>query len=391
MTKNNDDFDPAVAEEILRVVKGFATTEIAPRAQQIDETDEWPQDIWRRFVELGLLGLRVPEHLGGTSLPVQITAKIFEEVSKASAMAGLTLASTVEWMLPIVAFAHPDLRDEALRRVMVEGEVACLCITEPSGGSDATAMRTRAVQRGEEWVLSGEKAWCSFGSIGGIFLVFAVTDPDERKSRRLSAFLVDRGCEGLTIGRNEKKIGLKGIPLNPVQFDGVVVHKSRMVGERGQGLAVAMHLLNESRVGVAAQCVGLAQYALERAASYASERTASGKPIAEHQAVQVMLADMVIRTESARALTQRAAQAYDEMSPECLMLAAAAKAASTDNAVITALDSIQIHGANGLIQDFGVERVLRDAKGFQIFEGTNQIMRLTIAKALTGRLSNKAV
>ena len=163
-----------------------------------------------------------------------------------------------------------------------------------------------------------------------------------------------------------------------------------MVGERGQGLSVAMHLLNESRVGVAAQSVGMAQYALERAATYAAERVAFGVPIIEHQAVQIMLADMVIRTESARALTQRAALAYDTGSDECLMLAAAAKAAGTDNAVATALDAIQIHGANGLTQDYGVERVLRDAKGFQIFEGTNQIMRLTIAKALTGKLGKGA-
>lgn len=386
-----DAFDSATYDEILRVVRELAVKEIAPRAGEIDATDAWPTDIWNRFVELGLLGLRVPETFGGVRVPVQVTAKIFEEVSKASAMAGLTLASTVEWLLPIVAYAHDELRDEALQRVMVEGQVPCLCITEPTGGSDATAMKTRATinDRGE-WVINGQKAWCSFGAIGGIFLVFAVTDPEERKSRRLSAFLVDAKSPGLRVGRNEKKIGLRGIPLNPVEFENVTVPQSRMVGERGQGLSVAMHLLNESRVGVAAQSVGMAQYALERAATYAAERVAFGVPIIEHQAVQIMLADMVIRTESARALTQRAALAYDTGSDECLMLAAAAKAAGTDNAVATALDAIQIHGANGLTQDYGVERVLRDAKGFQIFEGTNQIMRLTIAKALTGKLGKGA-
>lgn len=387
----SDSNDQSAYDEILRVVSEFAAKEIAPRAAEIDEKDEWPTDIWNRFVELGLLGLRVPEEFGGSRVPVQVTARIFEEVSKASAMAGLTLASTVEWLLPIVAYAHEDLRNEALQRVMVNGEVACLCITEPSGGSDATAMKTRAVQNESgDWVINGQKAWCSFGAIGSIFLVFAVTDPDARKSRRLSAFLIDAKSRGLNVGRNEKKIGLKGIPLNPVEFDDVIVSQARMVGERGQGLAVAMHLLNESRVGVAAQCVGLAQYALERAAAYAQERTAFGVPIIEHQAVQLMLADMVIRTESARALTQRAALAYDTDAPECLMLAAAAKASSTDNAVTTALDAIQIHGANGLMHDYGVERVLRDAKGFQIFEGTNQIMRLTIAKTLAGKLGKGA-
>lgn len=180
-------------------------------------------------------------------------------------------------------------------------------------------MKTRAIQNENgDWVINGQKAWRSFGAISNIFLVFAVTDPDARKSRRLSAFLIDAKAKGLNVGRNEKKIGLKGIPLNPVEFDDVVVSQARMVGERGQGLAVAMHLLNESHVGVSAQCVWLAQYALEWAAAYAQERTAFGVPIIEHQAVQLMLADMVIRTESARALTQRAALAYDTDAPECL-------------------------------------------------------------------------
>jgi acyl-CoA dehydrogenase len=248
--------------------------------------------------------------------------------------------------------------------------------------SDATAITTSAVRRGDRYLISGRKCFCTNGSVGDLYVLFAVTDAEAPKRSRLSAFVVDRAAAGLTIGRDEETRGTRGAPLSEVIREGVEVPAERLLGREGDGLTIAMAMLNESRAGAAAQCVGIGQAALDRALDYARRRVQGGRPIVEHQAVQLMLADMAIRTEAARALTRQAALLHDLGSGRAVALSAMCKTFASDAAVQTALDAIQVFGGSGYTRGVGVERLLRDAKAYQIFDGTNQIQRLTIARLL---------
>jgi alkylation response protein AidB-like acyl-CoA dehydrogenase len=372
-------------EDLLEVVRRLCDEVIAPSAGEIDRTDAFPHDLYARFSEMGLVGLLVPEELGGAGGTLVEMSLLYEELAKASASCSLLLSNSIETLVPIAKMANEELRDEALGRVLGGGEVPCFCLTEPEAGSDATALRTTAVSDGGDWVIRGRKQFITNGSVGSLFLVFALTDPEERKSRRLSAFVVDRDAPGFSIGKDEETMGTRGSPLTELVFDGVRVPGTRLVGERGEGLKAAMLMLNESRVGAAAQCVGIGVDALERSLAYSAERQQFGRPIGQFQAVQLLLADMAIRNEASRALTLAAAAAHDRDDPDAVMLSAMCKTLASDAAVQTALDAIQVHGGYGYCRDFGIERLLRDAKAFQIFDGTNQIQRLTVAKALQGR------
>lgn len=370
-------------QDIVGVVRKLAREKIAPRAVAIDAQDEFPDDVYQHFRDIGLPGLLVPEEHGGAGASLLATVLVYEEVARASAACGLILSNTVEALVPIATYAVPELKRELLDRVLVGGEIPCFALTEPGAGSDATGIATTAKQAGDGYVLSGRKVFITNGSVGGMYLVFAVTDPDARKSRRLSAFVVDRDTPGFSVGADETTMGTKGSPLTELILDDVEVPAERMIGERGRGLQVAMKMLNESRVGAAAQCVGIGADALAKATAYASERRQFGQPIAGFQAVQLMLADMAIRTEASRHLTLAAARAHDEGRPDAVTLSAMCKTFASDAAVQSALDAIQIHGGYGYCREFAVERLLRDAKSYQIFDGTNQIQRITIAKALT--------
>jgi alkylation response protein AidB-like acyl-CoA dehydrogenase len=329
----------------------------------------------------------VPEELGGAGGSLVEMSLVYEEIAKASATCSLLLSNSIETLVPIVTFADEELRDAVLRRVLGDGEVPCFALTEPNAGSDATGIETTALADGDSYVIRGRKIFITSGSVGDLYLVFAVTDPEARKGRRLSAFVVDRDAAGFTIGRDEDTLGTRGSPLTELVFDDVRVPSGRRVGEPGQGLEVAMLMLNESRVGAAAQCVGIGVAALEQSVRYSEQRHQFGQPISGFQAVQLLLADMAIRTEASRSLTLTAARAHDAGDPRAIVLSAICKTFASEAAVQTALDAIQVHGGYGYCRDAGVERLLRDAKAFEIFDGTNQIQRLTIAKALAGRLS----
>jgi alkylation response protein AidB-like acyl-CoA dehydrogenase len=373
----------AEMDQIVEVARRLSREKIAPQAQAIDSSNEFPREIYRHFHEIGLIGLLVPEELGGAGASLQTMVRVYAEVAQASAACGLILSNSVEALVPIVTYAQPELRDAVLQRVLVDSEIPCFALTEPSAGSDATGIATQAQERPDGYVISGRKTFITNGSVGGMYLVFAQTDPSERKGRRLSAFLVDRTAPGFAVGVDEKTMGTRGSPLTELILDDVHVAASRMVGERGDGLKVAMKMLNESRVGAAAQCVGICQDALEKAVAYSAERRQFGQPIASFQAVQLMLADMAIRTQAGRQLTAAAALAHDEGRADAVSLSAMCKTFASDSAVQNALEAIQIYGGYGYCQDFGVERLLRDAKSYQIFDGTNQIQRITIAKGLT--------
>ena len=374
-------------EDLLDVVRPLCAEVIAPRAEEIDRANTFPHDLYGQLNELGLVGLLVPEELGGAGGNLVEMSLVYEEIAKASASVSLLLSNSVEALVPIAKLASEELRDEALARVLDDGEVPCFCLTEPDAGSDATSLQTTAVEDGGDWVINGRKQFITNGSVGGLFLVFALTDPEERKSRRLSAFAVDRDAPGFSVGKDEDTMGTRGAPLSELILDHVRVPASRLVGGRGDGLKAAMLMLNESRVGAAAQCVGIGVTALERSLAYSAERRQFGRPIGEFQAVQLLVADMAIRNEASRALTLAAAAAHDRGDPDAVSLSAMCKTFASDSAVQSALDAIQVHGGYGYCRDMGVERLLRDAKAFQIFDGTNQIQRLTVAKALQGRLA----
>jgi hypothetical protein len=373
-------------EDLLDVVRRLCAEAIAPRAEEIDRANEFPHDLYAQLNELGLVGLLVPEELGGAGGTLVEMSLVYEELAKASASVSLLLSNSIEALVPIAKLAGEELRGEALARVLDGGEVPCFCLTEPGAGSDATALETTAVADGGDWVINGRKQFITNGSVGGLYLVFALTDPEERKSRRLSAFVVDRDAAGFSVGKDEDTMGTRGAPLTELILDGVRIPGSRLVGERGDGLKAAMLMVNESRVGAGAQCVGIGVSALERSLAYAAERQQFGRPIGEFQAVQLLLADMAIRNEASRALTLAAAAAHDSGDPQAVALSAMCKTFASDSAVQSALDAIQVHGGYGYCRDVGVERLLRDAKAFQIFDGTNQIQRLTVAKALQGNL-----
>jgi alkylation response protein AidB-like acyl-CoA dehydrogenase len=373
-------------EDLLDVVRRLCAEAIAPRAEEIDRANTFPHDLYGQLNELGLVGLLVPEELGGAGGTLVEMSLLYEELAKASASVSLLLSNSIEALVPIAKLASEGLREEAVARVLEGGEVPCFCLTEPGAGSDATALQTTAVEESGDWVISGRKQFITNGSVGGLYLVFALTDPDERKSRRLSAFIVDRDTPGFSVGKDEDTMGTRGAPLTDLILDHVRVPASRLVGERGDGLKAAMLMVNESRVGAAAQCVGLGVAALEKSLAYSAERQQFGRPIGEFQAVQLLLADMAIRNEASRSLTLAAAAAHDRGDPEAVALSAMCKTFASDSAVQSALDAIQVHGGYGYCRDVGVERLLRDAKAFQIFDGTNQIQRLTVAKALQGRL-----
>jgi alkylation response protein AidB-like acyl-CoA dehydrogenase len=353
---------------------------VRPRAAEIDATGEFPADVYGALQDMGLIGLLVPEEDGGVGASAEATALLYFEIAKASATVSCILSNSLEALPPIVSYAHPELKDEVLRRVLDDGEIPGFALTEPGAGSDATAISTRAVRRGDRYVLNGRKCFITNGSVSGLFLLFAVTDPEARKGARLSAFIIDRDTPGFSIGRDEPTMGLRGSPLTELILDDVEVPVSRIVGEESEGLKVAMKMLNEARVGAAAQCVGISMEAIDRAREHALQRQAFGDQIATFQAVQLMLADMDIRTESARQLTLASARAYDQESSDLVRLSAIAKTVASDAAVQNSLDAIQVFGGSGFCVGTGVERLVRDAKAYQIFDGTNQILRLTIAK-----------
>jgi alkylation response protein AidB-like acyl-CoA dehydrogenase len=370
----------ASERDMIGHVRRVVQDVLRPRAAEIDATGEFPADVYAAFQDMGLIGLLVPEEDGGVGASAEAAALLYFEIAKASAAMSSILTNSLEALPPIVSYASHELKDEVLRRVLDDGEIPGFALTEPGAGSDATAIKTRAIRQGDSYVLNGRKCYITNGSVSGLYLLFAVTDPDARKGGRLSAFMIDRHTPGFSVGRDEPTMGLRGSPISELNLDNVEVPVSRMVGEEGDGVKVAMKMLNEARVGAAAQCVGISMEAIDRAQEYALQREAFGERIGQFQSVQLMLADMAIRTESARQLTLAAARAYDQDSPELIRLSAMAKTVASDAAVQNGLDAIQVFGGSGFCVATGVERLVRDAKAYQIFDGTNQILRLTIAK-----------
>ncbi len=352
---------------------------VAPRAAEIDEKAEYPWDIRHLFAEHDLLGLPFSEEYGGTGTGVLMLQMAVEEVAKACASSALILMVQELGTLPIQLFGSDELKGRLLPRCASGEWSPAFCLSEPEAGSDPAAMRTHAVADGDEWVINGTKNWITNAGIADFYVVFAVTD---RQNRRYTAFVVEKDTPGLSIGKLEHKLGIKGSPTGSPVFEDVRVPAENVIGQVGKGLGVALGTLERTRLGAAAQAVGIAQGATDYAAAYARERVAFGRPIAELQAIQFKLADMETGTAAARELLYRACAVADRGERGLGKWTSMAKLFASDNAMRVTIEAIQVLGGYGYVKEYPVERFMRDAKITQIYEGTNEIQRVIIARSL---------
>jgi alkylation response protein AidB-like acyl-CoA dehydrogenase len=364
-------------------IRQIAREQIAPRAAEIDRTAEYPWEVRRLLAENDILALPFEEQYGGTGTGTLMLQIAVEEIAKACASSALILMLQELGSLPIALFGSDELKDRWLPR-FASGELApAFALSEPEAGSDPGAMRTSAVLEGDEWVINGSKNWISNAGIADTYVVFAMTD---REQRRITAFLVEADRPGFSIGSYEHKLGIHGSPTGSPVLDGVRVPQENVIGEVGRGLSVALGTLERTRLGAAAQAVGIAQGAIDYAVDYANERVAFGKPIIELQGLQFKLADMETGTAAARALLYQACALADrpERPDDLGKWTSMAKLFASDNAMRVTVEAVQVLGGYGYVSDYPVERMMRDAKITQIYEGTNEIQRVVIARALSG-------
>jgi alkylation response protein AidB-like acyl-CoA dehydrogenase len=334
---------------------------------------------------MGFMGLAVPDDLGGMPLPATSVAIVYEEISRASASVAVILSVHNSLTCNAIdQYGSAELKERLLPRLAAGELIGAYCLTEPQAGSDASAIQTRAVEDGDNWRINGQKAFITSGAHAGVYIVFAVTDPEARTSRRMTAFVVERDTPGIEVAPKEKKLGLLASEINGISFDDVVVSDANVLGEPGGGFGVAMSLLATGRIGIAAQAVGIAQAAFDAGLRYARERKQFGRAIAEYQAIQWKLADMATEIDAARLLVRQAALMKDA-GLDYTRQASQAKLYASELATRAAGHAIQIHGGYGYIRDFGVERLYRDAKATELYEGTSEIQRLVIARQLLGQ------
>jgi butyryl-CoA dehydrogenase len=365
------------------MVRNFVDKEIAPRAEEIDEKDEFPRDIFHRMGELGLLGLPFPEEYGGCGSDFMSLVIALEEIARASGSVAIILdAHTSLCCEPLFLFGTEEQKRIYLIPLARGQKIGAFGLTEPGAGSDAGATRTRAVRDGDEWVINGQKIFITNGSVADVVVITAKTD-SERGTRGISAFIVEKGTPGFQLGRDEKKMGLKGSVTSQLFFENSRLPVDNLLGEENAGFRQVLITLDAGRVAIAAIAVGLAQGAFERAVAYAKERVQFGRPIAGFQAIQWMIADMTTQIEAARLLVYRAAWLKDQGLPFAKQ-AAVAKLFASEMSERVCRDAIQIHGGYGYMQEYAVERMYRDQRLCAIGEGTNEIQRLVIARHVLG-------
>jgi alkylation response protein AidB-like acyl-CoA dehydrogenase len=367
-------------------IRELAQERIAPRAADIDRSGEFPEDIRQLLAEHDVLALPYPPEHGGLGADLLTQCLAIEQIARACVTSSLILSVHALASLPLLLAGTDEQKARLIPNLASGKTLAAFALTEPEAGSDAIALRTRAIREGDGYHLSGTKRFITNGSVAGLITVFAVTDPDAPRHKRMSAFAVEVPADGFKVARLEHKLGIRGSPTAELNFDGVRVDADSRIGEEGQGWELAMATLDRSRPGIAAQAVGIAQGALDVAAQYARERKQFGKKIGEFQMVQALLADMDARTEAARQLTYKACTEIEAKAPDASRWAAIAKLTAGDTAVAVTSDAVQVLGGYGYTEDYPVERMLRDAKITQIYEGTQQIQRLVIARALLGKL-----
>ena len=363
------------------LARDFARKEIAPVAAEYDESCEFPWPVIRRAHQAGLLNLGVPEEYGGAGLNSLEVCLIVEELGAGCAGIATSLLGNGLALQPLLAFGTAEQKERFLPSFCAEPNLATFCLTEPGAGSDIGAIKTTAQRQGDEYVLDGVKTFITNGGVAVLHLVLVSTNR-RRGVRGLSAFIVPADLPGVSTGKKERKMGQRASDTREVILTGVRVPLANRLGREGQGFRIALETLNKARVGVAAIAVGLARAALETAWDYAQQRVQFGKPIVGHQAIQLMLADMAIAVETARLLTWRAAHAADLGIDKAERFSAMAKCYASDVAMRVSTDAVQVLGGYGYIKDYPAEKYMRDAKLLQIYEGTNQIQRLMIARRL---------
>jgi alkylation response protein AidB-like acyl-CoA dehydrogenase len=368
-------------------LRQLADERIAPRAAEIDRTGEFPEDIRQLLAQQDVLALPFPEEYGGVGADLLTQCLAIEQIAHACATSSLILSVQGLGALPILLGGTAEQKARFLPDLASGKKLIAFALTEPEAGSDAAATRTRAVRDGDDYVLDGGKRFITHGSVASVISVFAVTDANEDTPRhkRLSCFAVEVPTPGFSVDRLEHKLGIRGSPTAELSFDAVRVPAANRIGEEGDGWKLAMGTFDRSRPGIAAQAVGIGQGALDVAVEYARTRKQFGKRIGELQMVQAMLADMDAKVESARQLTYKAAVEIEAGARDAARWASLAKLVAGDNAMAVTTDAIQVLGGYGYTDDYPVERMMRDAKITQLYEGTQQIQRLVIARSLLGK------
>ena len=372
---------PQEYKDFRDTIRQIVDEKVRPRAAEIDAKGEYPHDIRKLFAEQDILALPFDTAYGGTGTGTLMLQIAVEEIAKACASSALILMIQELGTLPIALFGSDELKDRLLPKCATGEWSPAFALSEPEAGSDAASMRTTAVRDGDEWVINGSKNWITNSGIADFYVVFAVTD---RENRRLSAFVVESDREGFSVGKLEHKLGIKGSPTGSPIFEDVRVPAANLIGTEGKGLSVALGTLERTRLGAAAQAVGIAQGATDFANGYAKERIAFGKPINELQAIQFKLADMETRTAAARELLYKACAMADRSEPGLGKHTSMAKLFASDTAMWVTVEAIQVLGGYGYVTEYPVERMMRDAKITQIYEGTNEIQRVVIARAMRG-------
>jgi len=383
----SDDFYPLFAasedhESIREAVRAVARDKIAPYAAQVDEESRYPQEAHDALVAADFFAPHVPEEYDGVGADALATCIVIEEVARVCASSSLIPAVNKLGSMPVILGGSEQLKRRYLTP-LARGEAGfSYGLSEREAGSDTAAMRTRARQVGDDWVLNGQKSWITNAGVSEYYTVLAVSDPDGRRGSNVSAFVVEKSDEGFTFGDKERKLGIKGSPTRELHLDNVPIPGDRIIGAPGEGLKIALRTLDHTRVTIGAQAVGIAQGALDFAVGYVKERKQFGTAIADFQGVQFMLADMAMNLEVARQMVYVAAARSERADPDLPFFGAAAKCFASDVAMQITTDAVQLLGGAGYVRDFPVERMMRDAKITQIYEGTNQIQRLVMARHL---------
>ena len=370
-------------QAIRAAVREVVAARVAPYAGEVDEQARFPAEAFKALAAADFDAPHIPEEFGGAGADALATCIVIEEIARGCASSSLIPAVNKLGTLPLLLAGSAELQQHYLPQVAQDHLMFSYCLSESEAGSDAAAMHTRAVRDGDDYVITGAKRWITNAGESAFYTVFAATNPDAR-SHGITAFVVERGDAGVSFGAPERKLGIKGSPTREVFFDSVRIPAWRRIGEEGSGFGLAMRTLDHTRVTIAAQAVGIAQGALDFALDYAQQRQQFGRPIAEFQGLQFMLADMGIRIEAARQLTYAAAGRSERVDPDLTFFGAAAKCFASDVAMQVTTDAVQVLGGYGYTHDYPVERMMRDAKITQIYEGTNQIQRMVVAKKIFG-------
>jgi alkylation response protein AidB-like acyl-CoA dehydrogenase len=371
---------PQEHRDFLEGIRAIVDGLVAPRAAEIDRTSEYPWDVRKAFAEGDILALPFDEEHGGTGTGTLMLQMAVEEIARVSASSALILMIQELGTLPIQLFGSDEQKQRFLPRCATGEWSPAFALSEPEAGSDPASMRTSAVRDGDEWVINGQKNWITNAGVADFYVVFAKTD---REAGRISAFIVEKDRKGFDPGPQEHKLGIRGSPTGSPSFDDVRVPESNLLGAEGKGLGVALATLERTRLGAAAQAVGIAQGATDYANQYSKERTVRGAPINQLQGIQFKLADMETQTAAARELLYKACAVADRGEPGLGKWTSMAKLFASDVAMAVTVEAVQVLGGYGYVNDYPVERMMRDAKITQIYEGTNEIQRVVIARAMS--------